>query len=401
MADTHIKPIKDDRMDRRHLDSLAATEFVIDSIKKMKLDFLIHAGDMWDKRIPLNETPFNSIINKYKELSEITPIIIIKGNHDEYGSLDIFNKINERKIIAIEEQFEIVVLSFEGEFYTLEEAEKLNIIPKVIFYAITYPELKKLALSEELDALDLHSKVDTRIGELLTEGNKKTESYNCFKIVIFHGSVNNYKKSESQITPSQKDFHVDAKTLNIGEPDYVALGHIHLPQTFTPGYPRTVYAGSTYGLNAGETEDKFFCRVTIDDESYSHEKIKIPIRKQITNTLQTNDVRLPLKEMKRLYDLALADHENDHRIIIRCNSEDRHKYSKFVAKDNLKIKIEINNKTMDPDIIKDIDNIKTIEDEISLFFKYKKLEDDEEVKEIILNSFEKSNLMFNNDVTLP
>lgn len=380
IADTHIT--------RKNLkDSMESHDFIVKELKKRNTDFLILAGDLWDTAISADDKgPLNVVIDKFEELSKEIPILIIKGNHDPEGSLSVFNKIADKRIAAIEDPFKIIGFH-NKEFNNFDYYEKNKVKPTVLFYIITYPEKSKLLTADQIKKSKiLQEDVNNKIEELLLEANEKTKDYDCYKIVVFHGSVQNYKKCEGQSSPGGTDFQVKTKTLNLINPHYVAMGHIHIFQTFGPLYPKTCYSGSTWATNSGETDDKFLCFVKLDNNSYNHEKIKIKCRKQITYDINLTNKTKTFKDLEKLYKELQKNKYDYFRIKITYFKEDFYKLKDIKSINNIKIIATPILEKIANNMLEGIQKIRTINDEINLYFEYKDIKFDSEIEKIILDA---------------
>lgn len=400
IADTHFS---DNKLYLR--DSLESQDFIEKTAIKKEVKCIIHAGDLWDYSIRADNkknSPFNLVTQRFKNLSKIVPILIIKGNHDADGSLLIFNDISDRKIIATEDSFRIIGL-YEKNFYYIEEFESLpGIQPEALFFTISYPEKNKLLTIEEIkESENLNEKINEKIKNELTNAKLKTDKYNCPKIIVFHGSIKNYKKCEGQYSPGGEDFQLEAKSFNMIDYDYVAMGHIHNFQTFAPLYPKVCYSGSTWSTNYSETDDKFLSYIEIDNKNYKHEPIKINCRKRIQLIINLDELKMPVQELEKIYEKAKINTFDYFDIKITCKKEFSSKIKHIVSTSNIKIAFFYTSEELVDKTLNKLEKVKTINDEIELYFEYINKEPNKEVNEIILNAYKtyKENLNTVEDVT--
>lgn len=385
MADTHFKR-------NGFEDAITSLEFIIDYVVKHDINLSIHAGDLWDHNMSINnKTAFNKVIELFKKLSNITPLFIIKGNHDLSGSLEIFNNINNRRVLAIETPFELVELHEDG-FYLFGDPKKPNTQPKSVLFAIPFPEKNHFINKEEFKTDNLDDIVDKKIKDLLLNANAKVSDYDCPKIVVFHGSIQNYKKTDGKIN-SVFDYQITADTLNITNPDYVACGHIHNYQTFAPHFPKTCYSGSTWPVTFAEIDDKYICHVKIskDKNIYIHEKIELPIVKKLNYVFSIHnedDYRNQYEEYKKI----ITNKKDDIKITIGYYKEFERRVKTFKGTDNVIIMFRLIQEDKNEEFIEELSELKTLEEEIIFYYEtYNKKEMDSELKQIIFDAIEKVN----------
>lgn len=372
MSDTHNKI--------EYLDECLNTQdFIFRKSSENNIDAMIHSGDLWDKAFTADDNgPQNQIALLYKKYSNIFPILIIKGNHDPKGSLKIFNHLNGTKIYATEEVFETIAL-VNKEFKNIKDLAE-DEIPKALFHAITYPEANLILTYEEIKLNNNNKHILNKITNFLTN-SKKLNKWGVPNIVVFHGSIKNYKINETQMISTQDDVTVTTEVLNCINPDYVACGHIHLFQSFHPNYPNICYAGSTWAINYGEQDIKSFNIVTLSKNKFEQTKFEIPARKRIVKT-----INLETDTFKKLDDTykELIKNETDFlELIIQHDKDLTDKIKKYSTINNLKVYKKIIKKKQNNAILDALENTITIDDEIALFEKYRNITVDKETKKLL------------------
>lgn len=259
---------------------------------KEKSEFLIIAGDLWDKLVHLTEdSPLNRAATLIKNISEFIPIIIIYGNHDVRGSLEIFEKLSHNITVVSEPT---LLCRVDGKIRKFEK----DLNPDTLFFAFPYArkEAVKKKLKEELGQETVQKAEHVIESYIRYEKQKMIEKVKhldlnkIFKIGIAHGTMQGSSKADGQDSRYlNEDVHFIESTFD--EMDYVALGHIHKFQTIGKKH-RACYPSSIYSVNFSEEDDKFCLIVELDDDK----TLKILPKKlnvQIVKTLKEDLNKLP------------------------------------------------------------------------------------------------------------
>ena len=217
IADTHLgfqaySKLDDTGINQRESDCYSAFNQSMDIAIEEKVDFVLHAGDLFHKIRPSNRTISQALAGISKLAQEDIPFLVISGNHStprlrETGSVfrifDFFPKIHS---------------IYKSRYETIEMNDcHLHLIPHCISSQALLEELHKVKMKNGKNVLSLHAGI---IG-----------------IDVFRmGDLN-----EVLVTPGD---------INMGA-DYVALGHYH---KFTNLFDRVYYSGSTERLSFSEVD---------------------------------------------------------------------------------------------------------------------------------------------------
>lgn len=245
---------------------IASLDQLVEYCSNVKVNAIIHAGDVWEKsqRYQLNSGV--PIVLKYlHKLSKLVDFIFItKGNnsHDEPGSIELLHQI-EPNVYAYE--YPVVLGVKDGAikqhvFDLLRDKQEINEF-NFIVTLVPYPTKASLLIEDSIDNnnanfLDKFEQIFEHIGEV-------TQPYTCPKILAFHGNVVGSRLSTGQTLVSQ-DIMVAPSTLERALHDYYALGHIHLYQEIENAH-NMYYSGSIYNKSWGETEQKSFQVIDFSD----------------------------------------------------------------------------------------------------------------------------------------
>lgn len=246
----------------------ASLSQIVEYCKANKVNAIIHAGDIWEKKQSYADKSGVPVVIEYlRQLSKLVDFIFItKGNnsHDEPGSVALLHQMEpniyayeypvclavETKTYSREKEFtELIIIDLlRLEDFNYEVVESFDYIISLIPYPTKASFIQEKSIdNNNSDFLGLFEQVFDQIGDT-------TKPYSCPKILAFHGNVVGSRLSTGQTLVSQ-DIMVAPSTLEKAKHDYYALGHIHLRQFFKPNMG---YSGSIYNKNWGETEQKSF-----------------------------------------------------------------------------------------------------------------------------------------------
>lgn len=220
--------------DQRHV-----LDQVFDAIVKNDIQVLIVAGDIYDKQAPSEASValFCTFIERVYEKTDAA-IVIIAGNHDSGQRLAGPTKLYDRNRILI-----------RG---TLERDETSLILNddhgSVAFSALPYGEI--FAARRAFEDETIRSPEDVLRQEVDAARNLKPQDARW--VIVAHAFVTGGLPSESERTLSVGTVETVSSSLFDGA-DYVALGHLHRPQT--AGRDTIRYSGSplAFGFDEADT----------------------------------------------------------------------------------------------------------------------------------------------------
>ena len=208
IADTHIKNLK------FHYEYRIIFKKLYEALKKEKVDYIIHCGDIAHTKTQLSPEFVEMCTNFFRSLADIAPTYIILGNHD--GNLK--NSSRQDALTPI--------------------AEALN-----------HPRLHLLKKSGETH---LGDSVAINVLSVFDEDNwiSPTDKEKI-NIALYHGSVSGVKTDTGYVME-----HGDHPIEIFGGHDYAFLGDIHKTNQSLDSEGKIRYSGSTVQQNHGESNDK-------------------------------------------------------------------------------------------------------------------------------------------------
>ncbi|MBF0708127.1 exonuclease subunit SbcD [Alkalihalobacillus hwajinpoensis] len=233
------------------------------------VDAILMAGDVFDTVNPpaAAETLFYDAAVKLTSRGE-RPLIIISGNHDNPERLSASRPLAHTNGITI-----IGFPTTDPIEVTVRNGQKLTIA------ALPYPSESRLneclTASQEEEALQLA--YDDRVKKLFSDLTE-AGSEEAVHIAMSHIYVAGSRESDSE-RPIQVGgaYTVSANSLP-EQAQYVALGHLHRPQTITRASALARYSGSPLAYSFSEAnQSKSVTIVDVEPEGLAHIN-EIPIQ---------------------------------------------------------------------------------------------------------------------------
>ena len=215
-------------------------EFVLQEIYSIiseeKPDFVIIAGDVYDKPVPSAEAVklFDGFLTRVSERTE--HIFVISGNHDSAERIAFGSHIMEKSGIHMSPVY-------DG-----------NIVPTVLtdgygeFNVYMLPFIKPVTVRRFFPDTAVESYTDA-VNAAVDAMNADFDKRN---IIITHQFVTGALKSDSEEISVGGTDNVDSSAFDGF--DYVALGHIHSPQNV--GSPRIRYCGTPLKYSFSEASQE-------------------------------------------------------------------------------------------------------------------------------------------------
>lgn len=235
-------------------DWLAAT------VEEREIDLVLMAGDIYDRALP----PVSAVKMLNRELarlSELADVVLISGNHDSVVRMGHGALLKES--ICLRSGIDGL-----GEPIIREEPFPLAIYP------IPYLDPPTMANLLDLDETSHHSVLEAAIGRCRDDLASRPS---VRSVLIGHAFIAGSKPSESERSV-QVGGSESVPSSDFDGFDYVALGHLHRPQT--AGSDRIRYSGSPIPLSFSEVGDGAAKSVTLielgADGSAGIEEIEVP-----------------------------------------------------------------------------------------------------------------------------
>lgn len=233
LSDLHIgKSVKNYSMEENQKDVL---DQILKIIDEEKPDGVLIAGDIYDKDIPSSKAISmldNFLVDLSKRDSEV---FIISGNHDSAAQIAFASKLIDKTGIHLSPVY-------NGEIKPMTMSDEYGDINVYMLPYIKPMRVRKMFENAEIN--DYTDAVRVAIEQMNIDKSKRN-------IILSHQYVAGAERCDSEIQIGGLDV-VDA---SVYEPfDYVALGHIHSPQTVMKGKIR--YCGTPLKYSFSESEQE-------------------------------------------------------------------------------------------------------------------------------------------------
>ncbi|MFN4320223.1 MAG: exonuclease SbcCD subunit D [Aquificaceae bacterium] len=282
VADLHAGKRLYDRISRKE-DLIYALEQIKRICKEEKVEVLLIAGDVFDKRNPDFES--QEVILEF--LTEINSFglhtLLITGNHDSYDFMKIYKSL--RKLANI---------------YVFDRPSK-NIREAIFEYGdlkvacLPYPDERVITHLQEEKERSYAEKVSLYMKALAKEVRDAR-----YKMLMAHIMLDKAKVAGSEVEYTVSPAFA-VRTDSIPEEfDYVALGHVHRNQRVVS---RVYYAGSTYQIDFSERGmDKFVNLLVLEDGLVRVNPIRLDLKRKLVevNLKDGDDIAQALEPLAHM-----------------------------------------------------------------------------------------------------
>lgn len=230
--------------------------WIVDDLREKKPDLITDAGDVFDVHPTPEEEDWTARF--YRALAEIAPVVGATGNH-ALGARPIPRLLLPADQAEPPTRHLITVLDRPGVVYAAGAAVACLPWPK----------------RGHLMAATAGAGVEQRrvggiaaIGDVLRGLGAELERHDGPRVLLAHAMVRSARVGRGQPMEVGQEFEVGLEELALAGADYVALGHIHMRQSWEwkcdgGRVMHVVYAGSPFRTAFGETEDKGYAMVEL------------------------------------------------------------------------------------------------------------------------------------------
>lgn len=205
-------------------DQLYINNQIVDLIRTQQIDAIIVAGDIFDKTTPSSSAvhAFDTILNSWADFH--LPIFIISGNHDSAERLAFGHNIFKHEQIYISP-------IYDGKLTTITLEDTYGKLHFHLLPFIKPASVRPFFPNEKITSYN--QAVELALSSLTLNPQERN-------ILIAHQFVTGAKLSDSEEIVVGGVDNIEADLLK--NFDYVALGHIHTPQTVKYDFIR--YSGT-------------------------------------------------------------------------------------------------------------------------------------------------------------
>jgi len=251
-ADWHVGKTMKGR--NRSEEARAVLDEVAEIAQSNDVDFIIVAGDLFDKSAPSPESE-DIVYSALDKLGQIAPVIAVTGNHDNARRFRAIDPLLRRSRVTMVHQ---ILRPDMGGVHQMEidgVQVKIAMLPFVTKRGIVKME-DLVSDKEAYQNMQKFAERLSRIIEALTvDFDGQSVNLFCGHLFVAGGTMGGGERSAHTVM----DYSVPAiafpSSLN-----YVALGHLHRTQKVNGKCP-IYYAGSPMQLDFGEEMDRKYVQV--------------------------------------------------------------------------------------------------------------------------------------------
>lgn len=243
IGDIHLKSSHE-----RHVDRLRALDQIIDAnTNRQELAAWLVPGDVFDTRSAAQDR--NDAAERFQRMAAKAPVVVIPGNHDLPGDLDIFAKLKAEWPIYVVNRPQVITIPLATGH-------------TAAIFCLPYPHRAGLVAagvpSESLvDAA--RQALDVIFMNAAHELNE-AKAHGRITLAIAHVNIGGAVMSSGQ--PSiGKEIELDPALISRLGDIYFGCNHVHRAQEIGGA----IYAGSICRLDWGETEEKRYLTVSYED----------------------------------------------------------------------------------------------------------------------------------------
>jgi exonuclease SbcD len=247
-SDWHVgKPIRNHRRDDEYEAALAE---VLDIAKREAVDCVLVAGDVFDSVAPPPEAE-RLVFDFFRELvGTRIPAVVIAGNHDHPRRMNAFSRV-----------LDLVQVHVRGEPAVAEEGGVVEVASRdsgetAVIAALPWVGERKVREFESLMGGEHFGEYAQGVSAMMTHlcraFRKETVNLLLTHVLLEDSKVGGPESGERPIHMSQA--YVVKTPMLPSSPQYVALGHVHMPQEFP--LANAYYCGSLLQCDFGEAGQK-------------------------------------------------------------------------------------------------------------------------------------------------
>lgn len=258
LGDLHLGPGERNADRRAALDAAIAHGAALTDLAAWLLP-----GDLNHAKMTIDDR--NWLAERLMRMGEAAPVVVVRGNHDVEGDLDIFGSLDCRHgIHVVTDQPRILWLESHGAH------------PDLAVCCLPYPTEAGLAAAgvgpREIvpTARELLDQILLLLADELAAYHRK----GLLTLVVGHANIRGALASTGQPQIGQ-EIELDAAMLARFAPasPYIGFNHIHKHQAIGGA----VYAGSLCRLDAGEVEPKGFVVASFDEQTLAPTWAFVPL----------------------------------------------------------------------------------------------------------------------------
>lgn len=246
---TRIAIIADSHFDlsSRFEECIRVHQWIAEDVACRGVDLVLHAGDVFERRS--NPEERRAVAEWLTAMAATAPVIVVRGNHDALGDLSIFSRLRTKHRVIV------------------EEACGVHVVAGVAVGCLAWPRKAQLLAMTGASTVE-HGEADARdaLVNVLRGLGAEFAAHDGPRVLLAHAMVRGSMTSTGQPLVGC-DMEIGLEDLSLAGADFIALGHIHMPQAWDSilGDASAVYPGSPRRTAFGEVEEKGYVIAEIDE----------------------------------------------------------------------------------------------------------------------------------------
>lgn len=213
------------------------------------VSLVLHSGDVYERRSTPKERA--AVADWCRRVTEYAELVIVRGNHDQLGDLQLLDRLNTRHRITVVEGAGVL------HFAALSVA------------CIAWPRLG------ELRARDPDANPADALRNLFRGLAAELGAFDVPKLALMHAMVRGSRVSTGQPLMGC-DLEIGLEDIALLRADAYCLGHVHKQQDWEIAGAPVIYPGSPRRTAFGETERKGYVVIDPDASPLDWEFVETP-----------------------------------------------------------------------------------------------------------------------------
>lgn len=244
----------------RFAECIRVHEWITADIARRGVGLVMHSGDVFERRS--NPEERRAFADWVRAVTEHAPLIIVRGNHDALGDLALFRRLRTKHPVIV------------------EEACGVHAVAGVAVACLAWPRKAQiLAAADSMSVEEGAADAGDALRNVLRALGLALEQYDGPRVLLAHAMVRGSKTSAGQPLVGC-DMEISVGDLALVNADFIALGHVHMPQEWEGpdalGGAPIVYPGSPRRTAFGEVEEKGYVIAELNGRDVRWERVATP-----------------------------------------------------------------------------------------------------------------------------
>lgn len=249
-------------------DCVSVHHWMADEWKARQVDLALSAGDVFERQSKPAERA--AVVDWVRHVASSSPLVIVRGNHDVIGDLPVLAKLRTRHDVIVEEAADVHSVH-------LDDRRVVDV------GCMAWPRKAELARIAGLDADAVgQDALRAVLRGFSARFDELADIRPAPRVLLTHAMIRASMTSVGQPLIGC-DHELGIEDLVLARAQFVAAGHIHLPQEWRAGDAPVAYTGSPRRTAYGEVEEKSYLLFEFQEragawELAGWERVPVPCR---------------------------------------------------------------------------------------------------------------------------